>query len=114
MKKILALTAIIGFFLCGEAFSEEFKISLEGWEFRPSTIKIHEGDTVTWTNNDDTTHNIAFDDATLGAPTGEEPYKIKQGKEFSWTFVGAGEFSYYCKLHHDQNMVGKVIVEEGK
>jgi len=114
MKKTIVLTAIIGFFLYGEAYSEEFKIGMEGWEFKPSTIKIHPGDTVTWTNNDDTTHNIAFEDTTLEAPTKEEPYKIKVGKEFSWTFTKAGEFSYYCKLHYDQDMVGKVIVVEGK
>ncbi|MBE9537200.1 MAG: cupredoxin domain-containing protein [Proteobacteria bacterium] len=114
MKKTVILAAIISFFLYGEAFPEEFKIGMEGWEFRPPTIKIHTGDTVTWINDDDTTHNMAFDDTALGGPTKEDPYKIKVGREFSWTFKEAGEFSYYCKLHHDQDMVGKVIVEEGK
>ena len=114
MKKTAILAVIISLFLYGEAYSEEFKIGMEGWEFRPSTITIHAGDTITWINDDDTTHNIAFEDTTLGAPTKEAPYKIRVGKEFSWTFIKAGEFSYYCKLHHDQDMLGKVIVEEGK
>ena len=114
MKKIALLVAIISSFIYGEAYSEEFKIGMEGWEFRPPTINNRAGDTVIWFNDDDTTHNIAFEDAILEAPTKAEPYKIRVGKEFSWTFTKAGKFNYYCKLHHDQDMIGKVIVEEGK
>ncbi len=112
MRKTAVFVAIVSFFLYGEAYSEEFKIGMEGWEFRPSSISIHVGDTLTWLNDDDTTHNMVFEDATRGGPTKEKPHKIKVGKEFSWTFQKAGNFDYYCKLHHDQDMLGKVIVVE--
>ena len=110
MKRSIMLAAIISFFFYGEASSEEVKISLEGWEFNPSSIKIYTGDTVIWFNDDDTTHNMVFDKTEPGMPAKEEPYKIRVGKEFSWAFKTPGEFTYYCKLHHDYDMVGKVIV----
>jgi plastocyanin len=84
--------------------------------FTPNPVNIKVGDTVTWTNNDDIFHTVTSglgsDDTNLGkefdsglsGPTA----LISQGRTFSHTFVGEGEFPYFCQLH--PTMIGKIVV----
>jgi plastocyanin len=91
--------------------------SLTDDAYRPNPIEINTGDTVTWINDDFTSHT-----ATSGTPdsgsnglfggTDDSPEIIgPEGDTQSYTFEEAGEFEYYCTLH--PNMVGTVIVTEG-
>lgn len=72
--------------------------------FRPSTVTIDVGDTVTWTNRGGV-HNVVADDGsfTSGPAT------------FDWTsshtFNTAGTFNYHCQPHQFLVMVGTVIVQ---
>jgi plastocyanin len=85
--------------------------------YSPNPVEVTVGDTVTWINDDSTTHT-----ATSGSPdsgstgmfggTDESPEIIDaDGGTQSFTFDEAGEFPYYCTLH--PSMVGTVIVTEG-
>jgi plastocyanin len=85
--------------------------------YRPNPIEVNTGDTVTWINDDSTSHT-----ATSGSPesgstgmfggTDDSPEIIgPEGDTQSFTFDEAGEFEYYCTLH--PSMVGTVIVTEG-
>jgi len=91
--------------------------SLTDDAYRPNPVEINTGDTVTWINDDFTSHT-----ATSGTPdsgsnglfggTDDSPEIIgPEGDTQSYTFEEAGEFDYYCTLH--PNMVGTVIVTEG-
>ena len=84
--------------------------------YRPNPIEVNTGDTVTWINEDFTSHT-----ATSGSPesgstgmfggTDDSPEIIgPEGDTQSFTFDEAGEFEYYCTLH--PSMVGTVIVTE--
>jgi plastocyanin len=83
----------------------------------PNPVEINVGDTVTWINDDFTTHT-----ATSGTPdsgstslfggTQDSPEIIgPEGDTQSFTFDEEGEYPYYCTLH--PNMVGTVMVTEG-
>lgn len=85
--------------------------------YRPNPIEVNTGDTVTWINDDLTSHT-----ATSGSPesgstgmfggTDDSPEIIgPEGDTQSFTFDEAGEFEYYCTLH--PSMVGTVIVTQG-
>ena len=85
--------------------------------YRPNPIEVNTGDTVTWINEDFTSHT-----ATSGSPesgstgmfggTDDSPDIIgPEGDTQSFTFDEAGEFEYYCTLH--PSMVGTVIATEG-
>ena len=85
--------------------------------YSPNPIEVSTGDTVTWINEDFTSHT-----ATSGSPeagstglfggTDDSPEIIgPEGDTQSFTFDEAGEFEYYCTLH--PSMVGTVIVTEG-
>ena len=85
----------------------------------PNPVNVKVGDTITWTNNDNSspafhtvTSGLGPNDTNLGkvfdsglsGPTA----LTAQGKTFSHTFVTGGEFPYFCLLH--PSMIGKVVV----
>ena len=88
---------------------------LEDKAFSPNPIRIKIGDTVTWTNNDDTPHVVTSgtggNDPNLGKDFYSSPdlrILIAPRQTFSHKFDTAGEFPYFCQLH--PTMVGKVVV----
>jgi len=94
-----------------EALAEEHKIGMAGWEFNPVKLNIKTGDTVTWLNDDDTNHNIAFEIEFDSAPTLEKPIKVRATKEYSLVFNQAGTYHYVCKIHANYDMKGVIIAE---
>ncbi|APH39599.1 cupredoxin domain-containing protein [Methanohalophilus halophilus] len=83
----------------GEAI-ETTSVIMEDIQFKPATIQISVGDTVTWTNEDSATHTVTgqnFDSGNLG-----------QGETFTYTFDEAGTYEYECTIH--PSMTGTVIV----
>jgi plastocyanin len=81
----------------------------EGYLFVPDSIQVKVGDTVTWTNDDDTLHTV-----TSGSGTDEnmgalfDSGMMGKGKTFEHIFTAAGEYPYFCIVHPD--MIGKVFV----
>jgi len=88
------------------------KISMADWLFTPAELTVQSGDTVTWLNDDDTNHDVAFYEVTpANAPTEKKPQKIRKRKEFSLSFDQAGVFKYVCTIHKDYDMKGVIIVK---
>jgi plastocyanin len=73
----------------------------KSYRFQPEAITIPVGATVTWTNDDNFTHNVTFE--------GSEPMAMSPGATTSRTFDTAGTFPYLCTLH-PQDMQGTVEV----
>ena len=74
-----------------------------GMPYNPSPLTVARGTTVTWTNNDFTTHTVTevsnkFDSGIL-APS----------QTFKHTFDEPGIVKYYCTIH--PFMSGQVIVK---
>ena len=69
--------------------------------FEPEAVEIAAGETVTWTNDGATIHNVKgkgfFSEA------------IDPGASYDYTFEKAGTYEYLCNLHPDQ-MTGTVEV----
>lgn len=80
-----------------------FDVEISGFAFEASTITIKVGDTVTWTNHDDSPHSVVADDGSFKSNS------LKNDASFSQTFGTAGTFSYHCGFH--ASMTGIVIVE---
>ena len=68
-------------------------VTIQGFTFKPDTIKVKTGATITWTNNDSTAHTVTFDDGS------ESSKNIGVGGTFERTFSTAGTFSYHCAIH---------------
>ncbi|MDT8318451.1 MAG: plastocyanin/azurin family copper-binding protein [bacterium] len=109
--RALSFMVIFSFFLAGQLYAAEHKVSMKDWLFNPKALTVDVGDVVSWVNEDDTMHNIYFEGNLPEAPQKDRPEKIRIGKEFSLKFEKAGEYNYFCKNHLDYDMVGKVVVK---
>ncbi len=74
------------------------------YRFDPATIQVKVGDTVTWTNKDNFTHNVHLQG---GINWVSKP--LRPGDSATYTFTKAGTFPYVCDFH-SQDMKGEVIV----
>jgi plastocyanin len=61
--------------------------------FAPASVTINAGDTVTWTNNTNGTHQVASDDGVFVSPV------LKAGQSYAFTFKAAGKYVYHDALH---------------
>jgi plastocyanin len=73
----------------------------KSYKFVPAAIVVEVGDTVTWTNHDDFTHNVTF--------PGEPGLTMRPGETVTRAFPTAGTFAYQCSLH-PRDMTGTVTV----
>ena len=80
-------------------------ISIDNFTFKPQTLTVKAGTTVTWTNKDDIPHGIASASGAFA-----KSKALDTDDSFSFTFTTAGTFDYFCSLH--PHMVGKVIVKD--
>lgn len=79
-----------------------YQVTIQGFAFNPSDLKINKGDTVVWTNKDSASHTVVSDsgnELASGALATDQTY--------SHTFEQAGTFSYHCGIH----LTMKAIVE---
>ena len=80
-------------------------VSISQYTFSPSplafTVAASSYVTVTWTNNDNVTHNVTSDNGTWVAAT------LSPGMTFSYTFTTTSPvtYNYHCTIH---NMPGVI------
>ena len=67
----------------------------------PLTIAV--GTTISWLNDDNTTHTSAADGNQWSSGN------VQPGGRFNFTFASAGRFTYHCQIH--PNMVGTIVVQ---
>ena len=68
-------------------------VSISGFAFSPATLTVSVGTTVTWTNNDSTTHTVTSDSGAFSSGN------LANGKIYSYTFTTAGTYAYHCAIH---------------
>ena len=120
LRHVAALAAVLGLVLalapagaatasggggCGEAVTDGSgtKVTIQGYCFSPTVLYAQPGDTVTWTNRDPATHNVAGANMAWGSFE-----QLRRKRSVSYEFPKAGVFSYVCSLH--PGMVGTVVV----
>ena len=65
----------------------------------PSAVDIRSGDTVSWTNHDDSSHTVTSGSPSTG-PTGVFDSSLMiSGETFKHTFEEPGIYEYYCLVH---------------
>ena len=84
----------------GGASATQAKI--ENFAFDPKQITAKVGESVSWKNDDGTTHTVTADDGSFDSGN------LASDKTFSQTFDKAGTFKYHCALH--ASMTGTVVV----
>ena len=109
MRKLLlaALPLVIVLAACGgddddAASSEPGVVVVDDNVFKPKTVTVGVGDTVTWHFEGQSAHNVTFKD-------GEASDLTKDG-EFERTFDEKGTYDYACTVH--PGMAGSVKVSD--
>jgi plastocyanin len=70
-------------------------VAIINFEFAPKELSVPAGTKVTWTNKDDTPHNVQ-DLSELNTPISSD---LPQGSTFSITYPKPGTYAYVCGLH---------------
>ena len=78
-------------------------VNIQNSAFAPTTITVHVGDTVTWTNRDAFSHTSTSDTGAW------DSHVVTAGSSFSSTFASAGTFAYHCAIH--AFMHGTIVVQ---
>jgi len=87
----------------GDASDDNYDVSItDDKDFSPEDLTINVGDTVTWTNNDDSPHTVTADDDQFNSGN------MNEGVTWSYTFTEAGSYDYHCNYHG--SMTGTVTV----
>jgi plastocyanin len=103
-RSILALLALL--LVSGIASAATFNVTAgvgNSLTFTPSTLTIHVGDTVTWTNTPGGFHNVAANDGSFRNGSASS-----SAWTFSHTFTSAGTVGYHCEIH--SGMTGSITV----
>lgn len=119
MKKLILTSALV--LLAGPAVAKEFTVKMvtdpdakQPYAFSPSKLTIQPGDTVTFVNAQDDTHNVMID----GAPKAftekivMSPTLETEGQAWSYTFDVPGTYTFHCHPHQALDMKGQIIVGE--
>ena len=71
--------------------------------FGANPLNISPGTTISWLNNDNTTHTSTADGNQWSSGN------IAPGGRFTFTFASPGRFTYHCQIH--PNMIGTINVQ---
>jgi plastocyanin len=102
----LSLVVVLAVLGIAPAFSATKPVEITSAGFKPKTVTIDFGDTVTWTNKDTANHLISADNAAFtGSPV------LAANQAYSYTFMKAGSFGYRDGLNTTHR--GTVTVRTG-
>jgi plastocyanin len=79
------------------------QVVMKNFAFDPASVTIKAGDSVTWTNQDSTTHTVTADNGEFKSSD------IAPGATFTFKFEKAGTFAYHCSIH--PTMKATVVVQ---
>ena len=93
---VISLAQLAGKFPTGPVAMKSglYDVNINGFTFGPGTIKVTVGQTITWTNADDSPHQVTVvDKGGLRTPV------LLKGESTTLAFNETGTFGYICGLH---------------
>jgi len=105
-RRLAGMLALAGLLLAGPAAADGPEagaaVAISGFAFAPATLEIRAGQAVTWTNRDETPHQVVSSGKRFRSPG------LDTGDSFAFVFTEPGRYPYFCGLH--PRMVGTVVV----
>jgi plastocyanin len=93
----LVLAALLVLGPAAAAWAADLVVSQHNLQFSQSQIRVHPGDTITFANLDDVTHNISVR-SNAGADTRDLGLQ-RAGVKVSYQFQSPGLYSVVCSIH---------------
>ncbi len=97
------LAAMVGINLRAAGGDEQGSVKIGDFKFKPHTLTVAAGATVTWINEDDVPHVVVDVDRKYKSRV------LDTGDRFSHRFDSPGTYEYFCSMH--PRMTGRVIVK---
>ena len=101
---VLAAFAVLNFAFSTAVAAENHQIPIAKYAYVPATMTVRVGDVVTWTNQDEASHDVAG--GTFRSPM------LARGQSWSFTFTQPGTFDYICSVHPDMRAQIVVLARE--
>ena len=80
-------------------------------EFMPSALTIRAGDTVEWRNTGGIAHSVEFvAEAPPEGTASSQSGIMAPNDTYSYMFKAPGTYTYVCRFHVINGMVGKIVV----
>jgi plastocyanin len=79
-------------------------VTIKNFAFRPASITVKVGSTVTWTNGDQVSHDVTSQRSGRPLRSGT----MNKGRTYKYTFTKTGRYAYLCTIH--PSMTGTVVV----
>jgi len=70
--------------------------------FSPSSLSVHVGQGVTWTNRGMATHTVTNNGGLFNSGS------LRPNQSFTFTFMSRGTYAYHCQIH--MGMTGTITV----
>ena len=93
MRKLLLVLVLAAFAAVGVATAATFRVSVTDTEFKPRTVTVTAGDTVTWKNDGKSNHQLVATTGAFASPV------LRPGQSYSFTFRGEGRIQYRDALN---------------
>jgi plastocyanin len=87
-RLLLVLTLVVGLTTAPSSLAAT-GVSITNNGFRPIGVTVVAGETVTWTNNDTSRHQVVANDGSFSSPV------LAAGQSFSHVFRSGGTFAYH-------------------
>jgi manganese oxidase len=85
------------------------QVAMLEFSFRPESLNVMTGDTVTWVNKGNFPHTTTS--GVNGKPDGLWDTKhLARGESFSYVFTQSGTYHYFCRPHNGLGMKGVIVV----
>jgi len=101
---VLAALAVLTSAVSTASAAETHPIPIAQYAYVPASMTVRVGDVVTWTNQDQASHDVAG--GTFRSPM------LAQGQSWSFTFTQPGTFDYICSVHPDMRARIVVLAQE--
>jgi plastocyanin len=79
------------------AHAAAYTVTIKQYQFGSGSLSVQQGDTVTWTNQDEAPHDVVV---TSGPASFRSPM-LQKGQRWSFTLGAPGRYSYMCSVHPD-------------
>jgi plastocyanin len=83
----------------GGASAGTVRVVMKDIAFRPRSVTVRRGGTITWINDDRVEHDVAKRSGPGRNFTSGEPGGLPPGATYENTFRTPGNIAYYCRVH---------------
>ena len=83
--------------------SKQNRIEIKDFSFKPQTLTVKSGETVTWINRDEEPHTVVSVEKQF-----KKSSALDTDQEFTITAGAPGTYTYFCSVH--PKMTGTIVV----